>query len=92
MAALTTADCNAINTAIVRETGRIGPEIYTRVVLSDGWIGLTPSDVWPDERGLVQTNLTFERMLPADDHDVVRGASFRSAHGDTHARAAGVFQ
>ena len=34
MAALTTADCNAINTAIVRETGRIGPEIYTRVVRS----------------------------------------------------------
>ncbi len=67
MAALTTADCAAINTAIVRETGRIGPEIYTRVVLTDGWIGLTPSDVWPDEMGLVQTNLTFERMLPADD-------------------------
>jgi len=69
MAALTTADCNAINTAIVRETGRIGPEIYTRVVLSDGWIGLVPSDVWPDEMGLVQTNMTFERMLPADDSE-----------------------
>ncbi len=69
MAALTTADCNAINTAITRETGRIGPEIYTRVVLSDGWVGLTPSDTWPDEMGIVQTNLTFERMLPADDSE-----------------------
>lgn len=69
MAALTTADCNAINTAIVRETGRIGPEVYTRVVKTSPWIGLTPSDTWPDGMGLEQTNLTFERMLPADDDE-----------------------
>src|SRR4051812_31434496 len=69
MAALTTSDCNAINTAIVRETGRIGPEIHDRVVISSAWIGLTPTDVWPDGMGLTQTNLTFERMLPADDDE-----------------------
>ena len=67
MAALTTADCGAINTAIVRESGRIGPEIYDRVVLGSPWIALTPSDVWPDEMGLIQTNMMFERMLPAND-------------------------
>jgi hypothetical protein len=67
MAALTTADCNQINTAIVRETGRIGPEIYDRVVKTSPWIGLTPRDVWPDGMGLEQTALTFERMLPDDD-------------------------
>ena len=67
--ALTTADCVAINTAIVRESGRIGPEIYNRIVLSEPWVALTPSDVWPDEMGLIQTNLTFERMLPANDDE-----------------------
>jgi len=69
MAALTTADCAAINTAIVRESGRINQEIYDRVVQFSPWIGLTPSDVWPDGMGLEQTNLTFERMLPADDSE-----------------------
>lgn len=69
MAVQTTADCVAINTAIVRETGRIGPEIYTRVVNTSPWIGLTPSDVWPDGMGIQQTSLMFERMLPADDNE-----------------------
>ncbi len=69
MAALTTADCNSINTAIVRETGRIGPEIYNRVVRHSPWVGLTPSDTWPDGMGITQTNLTFERMLQADDNE-----------------------
>ncbi len=64
---MTDASCTAINTAIIRETGRISPEIYDRIVASSPWIAMTPRDEWPDGMGLVQTNMLFERMLPADD-------------------------
>ncbi len=66
---MTDAQCTAINTAIIRETGRIGPEIHTRVVRGSPWIALTPRDTWPDGMGLTQTSMTFERMLPADDNE-----------------------
>ena len=62
-----TATCSAINTAIVRETGRIGPEISTRVVPNTPWVALTPRAPWEDPMGLIQTNMMFERMLPAND-------------------------
>lgn len=64
---MTDASCTAINTAIIRESGRISPEIYTRVVRGSPWIAMTPRDAWPDGMGLTQTNMLFERMLPADD-------------------------
>ena len=64
---MTDAACTAINTAITRETGRISPEIYEKVVPSSPWIALTPRDEWPDGMGVIQTNMMFERMLPADD-------------------------
>ena len=66
---MTDAACTAINTAIIRESGRISPEIYTRVVRGSPWIALTPRDVWPDGMGLTQSSMTFERMLPADDNE-----------------------
>lgn len=64
------ADCAAINTAIIREEGRIGPEIHAKVVKGTPWIGLTPRDVFPDGMGVEQTTMMFERMLPADDAEV----------------------
>jgi len=64
---MTEADCSAINTAIIRESGRISPEIYNKLVRSTPWIGLTPRDQFPDEMGLTQTSLIFERMLPSND-------------------------
>lgn len=64
---MTDAACTAINTAIIRESGRISPEIYNRVVRGSPWIALTPRDAWPDGMGTIQTNMMFERMLPADD-------------------------
>lgn len=64
---MTIADCDKINTAIIRETGRISPEIYTRIVRSTPWVAMTPRDTFPDGMGVVQTNMMFERMLPADD-------------------------
>ncbi len=67
---MTDASCTAINTAIIRETGRISQEIYDRIVPSSPWIAMTPRDDWPDQMGLVQTNMLFERMLPADDAEV----------------------
>lgn len=66
---MTIADCNAINTAIIRESGRISPEIYTRIVRSTPWVAMTPRDTFPDGMGVVQTNMMFERMLPADDNE-----------------------
>ncbi len=66
---MTDAACTAINTAIIRESGRISDEIYTRIVRGSPWIALTPRDVWPDGMGLTQSSMTFERMLPADDNE-----------------------
>lgn len=64
---MTIDDCAKINTAIIRETGRISPEIHTRVVRSTPWVAMTPRDTFPDGMGVVQTNMMFERMLPSDD-------------------------
>lgn len=66
---MTTADCDKINTAIIRESGRISPEIHTKVVLSTPWVSMTPRAAWPDGMGLTQTSMMFERMLPADDNE-----------------------
>lgn len=66
---MTDAECTAINTQIVRETGRISPEIYGRIVQNTPWIALTPRDKWDDEMGIEQTNMLFARMLPAQDDE-----------------------
>lgn len=64
---MTVEDCNTINTAIIRETGRISPEIHSRIVRSTPWVAMTPRADFPDGMGVVQTNMMFERILPADD-------------------------
>lgn len=49
---------------LVRESGRIGPDIYRKTVDTSPWLKLVNQDVWPDEMGDQVSVLVYERSLP----------------------------
>lgn len=54
--------CASISERMVTESGRIGPEAYTRGRESEPlWLGLIEQKPWHDEMGLTVSNTIFER-------------------------------
>lgn len=66
---MTSAECDSVNDNLLKETGRIGVDIYNKVVGKTPWISLTPRDTWPDGMGDIISNLTWERTLPTNTGD-----------------------
>lgn len=55
-----------IDTILVAESGRIGPDIYRKTLNTSPWLKLIKQNAWPDEMGQELTVLTYERSLPAN--------------------------
>jgi hypothetical protein len=49
---------------LIKESGRIGPDIYRRTVDTSPWLKLVKQDAWPDEMGDSVSVLVYERSLP----------------------------
>lgn len=56
--------CDAVIDNIVRESGRIGPEIYNRVFNRSPWMKLIRRGTFPDGMGHTISSLTYERNAP----------------------------
>jgi len=55
----------SIEQLLVKEAGRIGPEIYRRTVDTSAWLKLTKQEQFPEEMGDVISSVTFERFYPS---------------------------
>ncbi len=67
-----------IDSILVTESGRIGPDIYRKTLNTSPWLKLVKQGAWPDEMGDQLTVLTYERSLPANTlswEDVVANGS-----------------
>ena len=51
---------------LVKESGRIGPDIYRKTVDTSPWLKLVKQDAWPDEMGDSVSVMVYERSLPYD--------------------------
>jgi len=54
----------SVEQLLVRESGRIGPDIYRKTVDTSPWLKLVKQDAWPDEMGDSISTLIYERSLP----------------------------
>lgn len=54
----------AVEQLLIKESGRIGPDIYRKTVDTSPWLKLVNQDVWPDEMGDSVSVLVYERSLP----------------------------
>jgi hypothetical protein len=54
-----------IQQLLVKEAGRIGPEIYRRTIDTSAWLKLTKQEQFPEEMGDVISSVTFERFYPS---------------------------
>jgi hypothetical protein len=63
---LSAAQLDTVNSILVNEAGRIGPDIYTKALNTSAWINLAQRGTFPDEMGDVINVLTWERSLPAN--------------------------
>ena len=55
----------SIEQLLVKEAGRIGPEIYRRTIDTSAWLKLTKQEQFPEEMGDVISSMTFERFFPS---------------------------
>jgi hypothetical protein len=55
----------SIQQLLVKEAGRIGPEIYRRTIDTSVWLKLTKQEQFPEEMGDVISSVTFERFYPS---------------------------
>jgi len=56
--------CDSVTDILVRESGRIGPEIYNRVFQRSPWVRLIQRGTFPDGMGHTISTLTYERSAP----------------------------
>lgn len=61
---LSGAQLDTVNSILVNEAGRIGPDIYTKSLNTSAWINLAQRGSFPDEMGDIINVLTWERSLP----------------------------
>ena len=66
IATLSAAQLDSVNSILVNEAGRIGPDIYTKSLNTSAWINLAQRGSFPDEMGDVINVLTWERSLPGN--------------------------
>lgn len=62
-------ECDAVISHFIKETGRIGPTIYSKAAPTSPWIAATPRAEWQDGMGIIQKNLMWERTVPTNDGD-----------------------
>jgi hypothetical protein len=55
----------SVEQLLVKEAGRIGPEIYRRTIDTSAWLKLTKQEQFPEEMGDVISSVTFERFYPS---------------------------
>lgn len=58
-----------IEQLLVKEAGRIGPEIYRRTIDTSAWLKLTQQEQFPEEMGDVISSVTFERYFPSASYN-----------------------
>lgn len=56
--------CEAVIDYLQRESGRVGPDIYSRVFTRSPWVGLIRRGTFPDGMGHTISVLTYERNAP----------------------------
>lgn len=56
--------CDSVTDILVRESGRIGPEIYNRIFARSPWVRLVQRGTFPDGMGHTISALTYERSAP----------------------------
>jgi len=84
-ATLSESQLDTVNSILVSEAGRIGPDIYTKSLNTSAWLNLAQRGAFPDEMGDVINVLTWERSLPANGltwTDVNTQQYFNNAGGD----------
>ena len=64
MPTLASIGLDSVNSILVNEAGRIGPDIYTKSLNTSAWLNLAQRGSFPDEMGDVINVLTWERALP----------------------------
>ena len=64
MPSLASVGLDSVNSILVNEAGRIGPDIYTKALNTSAWLNLAQRGSFPDEMGDVINVLTWERALP----------------------------
>jgi len=57
--------CDAVNDLLTRESGRIGKDVYDRVVSQSPWIRMTKRGQFPEGMGSSINVYTFERTMPS---------------------------
>lgn len=88
IASLSGAQLDSVNSILVNEAGRIGPDIYTKSLNTSAWINLAQRGAFPDEMGDVINVLTWERSLPGTNgagltwSDVNTQTYFNNSSGD----------
>lgn len=78
--AYTTTDVEQL---LVKESGRIGPDIYRKTVDQSPWLKLVKQDAWPDEMGDSVSVMVYERSLPYN-----ADGTLKTAWGDLSSSAA----
>lgn len=53
-----------IDSWLAAESGRIGPDIYSKTLNTSPWLKLVQQETWPDEMGYEVSVLTYSRSLP----------------------------
>jgi hypothetical protein len=67
--AYTTTDVEQL---LVKESGRIGPDIYRKTVDQSPWLKLVKQDTWPDEMGDSVSVMVYERSLPYNSDGTIK--------------------
>lgn len=62
----------SVEQLLVKESGRIGPDIYRKTVDTSPWLKLVKQDAWPDEMGDSISTLIYERSLPYDSNGALK--------------------
>jgi len=57
---------------LIKESGRIGPDIYRKTVDQSPWLKLVKQDAWPDEMGDTVSVLVYERSLPYNSDGTIK--------------------
>lgn len=55
-----------IDSLLVAESGRIGPDIHSKSLNTSPWLKLPNKTSWPDEMGTEISVMTYQRSLPAN--------------------------
>jgi len=73
---------------LIKESNRIGPDIYRKTVDQSPWLKLVKQDAWPDEMGDTVSVLVYERSLPYNSDGTIKTAWTNLASNQLYNEAA----